>query len=141
MLENFQLRPYQTAHLGFHIKEVRSLNLSQPGTGKTPTACLFINYLVRSEKAKVAFVMPKSLLKKNYLEIFNFTDFKEDEVAIVSGTPAKRQKIYDDPKVQVFLMGFDMFSREDLYFFLSFALRPPIFDAATNSWPILVSCL
>lgn len=98
--------------MGFHIKEVRSLNLSQPGTGKTPTACLFINYLVRSEKAKVAFVMPKSLLKKNYLEIFNFTDFKEDEVAIVSGTPAKRQKIYDDPKVQVFLMGFDMFSRE-----------------------------
>lgn len=112
MLENFQLRPYQTAHLGFHIKEVRSLNLSHPGTGKTPTACLFINYLVRNEGAKVAFVMPKSLLKKNYLEIFNFTDFKEEEVAIVIGNPAKRQKIYEDPKVKVFMMGFDMFSKE-----------------------------
>lgn len=112
MLANFQLRPYQTAHLGFHIREVRSLNLSHPGTGKTPTACLFINYLVRNEGAKVAFVMPKSLLKKNYMELFNFTDLKEDEVAIVSGTPAKRQKIYDNPNINVFLMGFDMFSKE-----------------------------
>lgn len=112
MLENFSLRPYQSAQLGFHIQQIRSLNLSSPGTGKTPTACLFINYLVRNEGAKVAFVMPKSLLKKNYSELFNFADFKEEEVAIVTGTPQKRQKIYDNPNVKVFLMGFDMFSKE-----------------------------
>lgn len=112
MLENFTLRPYQSAQLGFHIQQVRSLNLSHPGTGKTPTACLFINYLVRQEGVKVAFVMPKSLLKKNYIEMFNFTDFTEEEIAIVNGTPAKRQKVYEDPKVKVFMMGFDMYSKE-----------------------------
>ena len=112
MIEGFQLRPYQSAHLAFHIAKKRSLNLSSPGTGKTPTACLYIQYLNRMQKAIVAFVMPKSLLKKNYDELLNFTDFRPEEVAIVDGTPKKRESIYADEKVQVFLMGFDCFSRE-----------------------------
>lgn len=109
---DFQLRPYQAAHLAFHIKEKRSLNLSDPGTGKTPTACLYIQYLVQVENASVAFVMPKSLLKKNYEELFNFTSLKEDQVAIVDGTPKKRDEIYKRDGCKVFLMGFDCFARE-----------------------------
>lgn len=112
MLDNFQLRPYQSAHLAFHIMNKKSLNLSHPGTGKTPTACLYIQYLCKEKNAVVAFVMPKSLLKKNYDEIFNFTDLSPEEVVIVDGTPKKRQEIYNKLGVKVFLMGFDCFSRE-----------------------------
>lgn len=109
---DFTLRPYQAAHLAFHIKEKRSLNLSKPGTGKTPTACLYIQYLVQVEGASVAFVMPKSLLKKNYKEIFNFTSLTEDQVAVVAGSPKKRNEIYQRIGCKVFLMGFDCFARE-----------------------------
>lgn len=109
---DFQLRPYQAAQLAFHIKERRSLNLSDPGTGKTPTACLYIQYLVEVENASVAFVMPKSLLKKNYEEIFNFTSLTEEQVAVVDGGPKKREDIYKRKGCRVFLMGFDCFARE-----------------------------
>ena len=109
---DFQLRPYQAAQLAFHIKERRSLNLSDPGTGKTPTACLYIQYLVQVENASVAFVMPKSLLKKNYEELFNFTTLTEEQVAIVDGSPKKRDEIYKREGCKVFLMGFDCFARE-----------------------------
>lgn len=112
MLEGFKLRPYQSAHLSFHIAQKRSLNLSHPGTGKTPTACLYIQYLNRIENAIVAFVMPKSLLKKNQDELLRFTNFTPEEVAIVDGTPKKREEIYARKDVKVFLMGFDCFSRE-----------------------------
>ena len=109
---NFTLRPYQAAHLAFHIREKRSLNLSDPGTGKTPTACLYIQFLVQVKNASVAFVMPKSLLEKNYDEIFNFTTLTPEQVAIVKGTPKQRDKIYKQKGCKVFLMGFDCFARE-----------------------------
>lgn len=112
MINGFQLRPYQSAHLAFHIANTRSLNLSHPGTGKTPTACLYIQYLVQNQNAIVAFVMPKSLLQKNFDEMLNFTSLTTDEIAIVDGTPKKRDEIYARPNVKVFLMGFDCFSRE-----------------------------
>lgn len=107
-----ELRDYQAKHLAFHIKAKRSMNLSKPGTGKTPTACLYIQYLVDVEKVSVAFVMPKSLLKKNLDEILRFTSLKEEQVAIVDGTPKKREEVYHNDSVRVFLMGFDCFSRE-----------------------------
>lgn len=107
-----QLRPYQSAQLAFHIAKKRSLNLSSPGTGKTPTACLYIQYLVNEKRATVAFVMPKSLLVKNKDELLRFTNLSENEVAIVDGTPKKRQEVYQNKNVKVFLMGFDCFARE-----------------------------
>lgn len=112
MLEGFQLRPYQSAHLAFHLANERSLNLSSPGTGKTPTACLYIQYLVQNQGINVAFIMPKSLFKKNYDELLNFTTLTENEIAIVDDTPKKRDKIYNREGVRVFLMGFDCFSNE-----------------------------
>lgn len=111
-MENFQLRPYQTAHLAFHISHDRSLNLSHPGTGKTPTACLYINYLVREKKARVVFVMPNSLMLKNYQELLRFTDFKPEEIAVVNAKPAKREEMYADFSKKVYIMGFTMFSKE-----------------------------
>lgn len=113
MIENFSLRPYQLSQLFFHMTHERSLNLSAPGTGKTPVACLYINYLIEQKQCKVAFVMPKSLLMKNYQELLNFTNLKEEDLQIVTGNPpAKRQSFYDNPNIKVFLMGFDNFSNE-----------------------------
>lgn len=99
--------------MAFHISQERSLNLSDPGTGKTPTACVYMQYLNRVKGAKIAFVMPKSLMKKNREEMFNFTDFTEEEVQIVSGlSPAKRMEKYQDEKIQVFIMNFTTFVNE-----------------------------
>lgn len=112
MQEGFQLRPYQSAHLAFHMANDRSLNLSHPGTGKTPTACLYIQYLVKIKEVIVAFVMPKSLLKKNYDELLRFTNLSPEEIAVVDTTPKKREQIYANEKVKVFLMGFDLFAKE-----------------------------
>lgn len=113
-MENFQLRPYQTTQLAFHINHTRSLNLSHPGTGKTPTACLYIQYLVKEKGARVAFVMPNSLMLKNYQELLRFTEFKPEEIAIVSGSvkPAKREELYADYSKKVYIMGFSMFAKE-----------------------------
>ena len=112
MIENFSLRPYQSAHLAFHMSHKKSLNLSDPGTGKTPTLCVLIEYWWRFHNSKTAFVMPISLLKKNKIELLNFTTFQEHEIAIVRGTPKQREKIYADPNVKVFLMGFHNFASE-----------------------------
>lgn len=121
-MEDFSLRPYQSVHLAFHIAAKKSLNLSSPGTGKTPTACLYIQYLSQVCEAKVAFVMPKSLLKKNKEELLRFTNFEPEEVEIVDTTPIKRKAIYSNPKVKVFLMGFDCFAKE-------WTMLPPEFNA------------
>lgn len=112
-MENFTLRDYQSVQLAFHIQKKKSLNLSDPGTGKTPTACLFIQYIVDVEHLRVAFVMPKSLLDKNLKETLRFTGLQENQVKIVSGLPPKkREDIYKNPDVKVYLMGFDNFSAE-----------------------------
>ena len=59
---------------------------------------LYINYLIEQKQCKVAFVMPKSLLMKNYQELLNFTNLKEEDLQIVTGNPpAKRQSFYDNP--------------------------------------------
>lgn len=107
-----ELRPYQSAHLAFHISQKKSLNLSDPGTGKTPTACLFIQYLAQVENASVAFVMPVSLMKKNKDELVRFTSLKEEEVALLNVTPKKRAEIYADSRVKVFIMSYDCFGKE-----------------------------
>lgn len=116
-MENFQLRPYQTAHLAFHLSHDRSLNLSHPGTGKTPTACLYMNYLVREKKARIAFVMPNSLILKNYQELLKFTDFKPEEIAVILNTkPEKREEMYADYSKKVYIMGFSIFAKEWMRF-------------------------
>ena len=64
-MSRLQLRNYQLAHLMFHLQERRSLNLSLPGTGKTPTACVFTAYQLDQHNHKVVWSQPKSLLHKN----------------------------------------------------------------------------
>lgn len=103
------LRPYQVADLSFYIRSPKCGNLSDPGTGKTPSVVVWFQWLWEYQKVRSAWAMPLSLLKKNRLEILEFTNFKPEDVIIVAGTAAQRAKqMASDAKV--FLMGFDCFS-------------------------------
>ncbi len=82
---NVSLRDYQVANLAFYIRNPKCLDLSDPGTGKTPPTTVYQWYLWSRLGIGSAFVMPLSLLKKNRDEILRFTDFKPDEVTIVKG--------------------------------------------------------
>ncbi len=77
------LRPYQMEDLTFHIANPRSLNLSDPGTGKTPTVCVLIYYWYVEHNWKTVWVQPKSLLYKNRDELLRFTDFKPEDVEVL----------------------------------------------------------
>lgn len=104
------LRDYQIADLAFHISKPRTMNLSDPGTGKTPSVCVYAYYLWTELGVRSIWSMPKSLLKKNLDELLLFSEFKPEDVIIVDGTPAQREKqMASDAKV--FLMGFDCFAR------------------------------
>lgn len=105
-----ELREYQIQDLAFYIANPRCANLSDPGTGKTPSVCVYAYYLWVEKKVKTAWAMPKSLLKKNYDELLRFTEFQPDEVVIVDGTPSQRAAQMADPRAKVFLMGFKRFS-------------------------------
>ncbi|APH74105.1 helicase-related protein [Aquibium oceanicum] len=89
------LRDYQVADLSFYMRNKRCLNLSDPGTGKTPSVCVKQWWLWKTHGIGTAFVMPLSLLKKNRDEVLRFTGFQPDEVTIVTGlrplSPAQKK--------------------------------------------------
>lgn len=104
------LRPDQIEDLAFLIANKRCGVLNDPGTGKTPTVDMFCEYLWQYEQKKVLFPQPKSLLKKNKRELLRFTNFEEDEIIIVDGTPKQRAALIASPRGKVFLMGFKRFA-------------------------------
>jgi len=81
--EVVSLRKYQLEDLSFHIANPKSLNLSDPGTGKTPTICVLIYYWYVECNWKTVWVQPKSLLYKNRDELLRFTDFSSDDVEVL----------------------------------------------------------
>lgn len=103
------LREFQVADLAFYMRTPRCLNLSDPGTGKTPSVCVWFYWLWSVQKVRSAWAMPLSLLKKNREEILRFTNFRPEEVVIVAGTKPQRTKQMQS-NAKVFLMGFDCFS-------------------------------
>ena len=105
-----ELRDYQIVDLAFYMSQPRCGNFSDPGTGKTASVCVYLGWLWDEKKERSIWAMPKSLLKKNLVELLLFTDFEPSDVIIVDGTPAKRDRqMRSDAKV--FLMGFDCFAR------------------------------
>jgi hypothetical protein len=92
---NVQPRDYQIADLGFHIANPKSLNLSDPGTGKTPTACWLAWYHWSKHGNRTWWTMPKSLMKKNKRELLRFTDFTDKDVVILDTDHRKIKK--NDP--------------------------------------------
>src|SRR5258706_16400868 len=111
-MQPLTLRPFQIEDLGFYIhRGPRVANLSDPGVGKTPSVCVYMDYLWAEHSAKSAFVMPKSLLQKNYDELLRFTRFMPDNLVIIDGTKKQRDEQMRRP-AKVFLMGGDRF-RDD----------------------------
>jgi|GEM_PF-813303 len=109
--KNYTLRPYQVDDLIFHINNPRSMNLSDPSTGKTPPVCCYIQYLWEYQNTKTAWVMPKSLMRKNKAELLRFTDFQDDDIAILDGQPKKIEELINNPKIKVFILTADRFGK------------------------------
>jgi hypothetical protein len=94
---NVSLRPGQVQDLSFGIANERWLNLSDPGTGKTPTTCVWMWYQWTLGRKSV-WSMPKSLLYKNRDELLRFTDFTPDQVEILEidyleAKPSERKRL------------------------------------------------
>lgn len=83
---NVSLRVDQVADLSIYIRDRKVLNLSDPGTGKTPSVCVMQYFRWNEEGNGTVWVMPKSLLRKNRRELLRFTNFHPDQVVIVDGT-------------------------------------------------------
>lgn len=98
------LRDYQVADLAWYIAQPKCMNLSDPGTGKTPS--VVVNQFRRwtyDQRASV-WVMPKSLMAKNVDEICRFTPFTREDVAVVDGTKKQVAKALAAEK-RILLMG------------------------------------
>lgn len=106
----FPLRPKQIEALAHYMQHERTADISDPGTGKTAPACVYIQYLYETFNAKSIWAMPKSLLRKNRDEILAFSDLKPEQVVIIDGTPKQRAKQLDNDEAVVFLMGFRRFT-------------------------------
>lgn len=90
--KDWKPRQYQIDDLAFHIRNPKSLNLSDPGCGKTPTACWLAWYRWTKNGVRTWWTMPKSLLKKNLREMLRFTDFKPEDVVILESDHRKLKK-------------------------------------------------
>lgn len=95
--ETLTLRPYQMDDLAFHIANPKSLNLSDPGTGKTPTACVLFYYWWARKGWRTVWAMPKSLMLKNREELLRFTDFAPEDVIIMESDYAPLTKNWKGP--------------------------------------------
>lgn len=104
------LRDTQFADLVFHLANERSLNLSDPGTGKTPPACLWTFHHVQQGR-RVVWSQPGSLLQKNVDELLEWTPLTKDDVVIVDGTADQRRRKWQS-NAQVYVCGPTCFGNE-----------------------------
>ena len=110
MSDALGLRPYQVNDLAFYMSHPRGGNFSDPGTGKTPSVCVYMGWLWCEKKVRSIWTMPKSLLKKNLQELLLWSGLRAEDIVIVTGTPARRERLMQTD-AKVFLMGFDAFAR------------------------------
>lgn len=83
MTASKNLWPQQVEDLGFALANPRSMNLSEPGTGKTGTAAVltYMNWI--DDGKKTIWVQPNHLRFKNRRELLAFTDFGPDDVEVL----------------------------------------------------------
>lgn len=77
------LREEQVQRLAQYIAHPRFLDLSDPGTGKTPPVCTYIYFVWHEFQKATVWTQPKSLLGKNRRELLRWTPFTPDEVVIL----------------------------------------------------------
>lgn len=120
---SLSLREYQVEDLAVAIRNPRSFNLSEPGTGKTPVFCALSWYYWSRKQKKTIIVQPNHLRDKNRLEVLRFSEFKANEVKVIERIddtlgPRKRKSVPEadqetgyinyvkDPNIKVFVVGF-----------------------------------
>jgi hypothetical protein len=96
------LRPDQLEDLAFAMANPKSGNLNDPGTGKTPTACVLFYYWWARKGWRTIWAMPKSLMEKNKAELLRFTDFTEDDIVIMESDFAPLTKGWTGPTFERF---------------------------------------
>jgi len=101
------VRDHQVASLAFLMSRSRCGDFSQPGTGKSIPACIYMGWLWKEKRVRTIWAMPMSLLKKNLQELLLWAGV---DAVIVSGTPVRREQLMQRDAA-VFLMGFDCFAR------------------------------
>ncbi len=79
------LRPDQLEDLVKLMANERFALLSDPGTGKTPPACVYFWWLWSEHQERTVWCMPKSIRKKNREELLEWTGFAPDDVVIWEG--------------------------------------------------------
>lgn len=94
-----ELREKQVEQLAFYIKNPKCLDQSHPGTGKTPPACVYSYWHWSRNGKKTLWTMPKSLLKKNKKEMLRFTDYKPEDVVILTTDRADLTKNWEGPTI------------------------------------------
>lgn len=105
-----ELRPDQLGRLAHTFSAPKTLDLSDPGTGKTPPAVVNQWKRASEDRLKTVWVMPKHLMPKNVKEILRFTPFTEKDVGILDGTAAQMDKVMSR-QPSILLMGPDRFKK------------------------------
>lgn len=100
MTEILPLRDKQIEQLAFYIREKKCLDLSDPGTGKTPPCCVMAWYAHARENKQTIWTMPKSLRKKNKQELHRFTEFKDHQVEVMHTDRANLTKDWTGPVIE-----------------------------------------
>lgn len=83
MNPNLKLRDEQVERLAQYIANPRFLDLSDPGTGKTPPVCTYLYYQAHELDHVTLWTQPKSLLGKNRRELLAWTPFEDHEVVVL----------------------------------------------------------
>lgn len=112
MKQGFELRDYQKKDLEFALSRDRSANLSEPGTGKSPTFSRYIYMRYLIDGCKTVFIMPGGIMKKNQEDVCTWSDWSEDEVVIVKGDKKKRLETYKKDEIKCFIISADTFGKE-----------------------------
>lgn len=107
-----ELRDYQKKDLEFHLSRDRSANLSEAGTGKSPTFSRYIYTRYLIDGCKTVFIMPGGIMKKNQEDVCEWSGWSEDEVVIVKGNKNKRLEIYKRNEIKCFIISADTFGKE-----------------------------
>lgn len=104
-----QLRDKQIEQLAFYLANPKCLDLSDPGTGKTPPCCVYSFMCWHRFNEKTIWSMPKSLLSKNLRELVRFTPFEVanpkkytpgDDVVILHTDRAALTKNWTGPVIE-----------------------------------------
>lgn len=97
----------QLPRLAFYIGQKKCMDLSDPGTGKTPPVCVNMGRRVQ-DGMKTVWVQPLALIEKNIGEVMRWTGLPRSAIAVLDGSPAKIQKEMVKG-AQIFMVGPDRF--------------------------------